>query len=167
MLPGGKTTGSLISLQIQQPEDKYLGQWSFDRLSCSTLDNHLFGNGGKALGGVLRPHVKNVKFSLQRRGHQLVHVNVLPVKLHTAYLLRVWEKKISGSTLQSSASRFKREWIRASAEQSKQCSRLYSEAFSSLSIYGQLWLKSRFFSEVCCLWNCWACSTWEPHSSPR
>lgn len=56
-------------------------------LTCPTRVNYLFGNGGEALGRVLGPHVEDVEFSLQRSGHQLVHVDVFPVKLHAAYLV--------------------------------------------------------------------------------
>ena len=33
-------------------------------MAVSTQVNYLFTNGGKALGSVLRPHVKDVEFSL-------------------------------------------------------------------------------------------------------
>lgn len=53
---------------------------------------YLFTNWGKTLGGVLGPEVEDVEFSLQGSGHQLVHVDVFPVKLHTANLLMTSEK---------------------------------------------------------------------------
>lgn len=55
---------------------------------------YLFRNRGKAFGGVLRPHVKHVEPALQRRGHQLVHVDIFPVKLHAANLNVTQEKGI-------------------------------------------------------------------------
>lgn len=58
----------------------------------SPLLGYLFGHRGKAFGGVLGPQVKDVEFSLQRCGDQLVHVDVFPVKLHTAYLHTVRER---------------------------------------------------------------------------
>lgn len=47
---------------------------------------YLFRHRGESFGGVLGPQVKDVEFSLQRCGHQLVHVDVFPVKLYTTYL---------------------------------------------------------------------------------
>lgn len=49
---------------------------------------YLFRHRGKAFGGVLRPHVKDVELPLQWGGHQFVHVDVFPVKLHGANLLQ-------------------------------------------------------------------------------
>lgn len=53
---------------------------------------YLFGHRGEAFGGVLGPQVKDVEFSLQWCGNKLVHVDVFPVKLYTAYLHTVWER---------------------------------------------------------------------------